>query len=144
MAMIFEDLGSAKVLGAYFNNTWPASNKNLTLKLYTSNTTPSASGGDTAATFTEASGGGYAAITLSNGSWTVSASGGIEQAAYAQQTFTFTGALSGSASIYGYYVVDADNDLIFAERAAASFTPANNGDTYKVTPVVQMSQGTPA
>lgn len=144
MAMIFEDLGSAKLLGAFFNNTWPGTTKDLTLKLYVNDVTPSTSGADTAATFTTAVGGGYADITLTNGSWTVSAVGGVRQAAYAQQTFTFTGPLTTNTIIYGYFVVDHDGDLIFAERAGSTFTPTNNGDTYKVTPIVQASQGTPA
>jgi len=146
MALVFEDEGAVQMLKAYFQDVWPAGGINLTLKLFATNVTPSATGADTAAAFTEAAGGGYAAITLTNGAgnWTQSAVGGIEQVAYAQQTFTFTGALTTNATIYGYYVVDADGELIWAEKAGSTFTPANNGDTYKVTPIFQLSHGTPA
>ena len=143
MAMIFEDQGCTQVWKAYFNNVWAAGGKNLTLKLFVNNVTPSSTGADTAATFTEATGGGYAALTLTNGSWTVSTNAGIVQAAYAQQQFLFTGPLTTNPTIYGYFVVDADGNLVFAERAAATFTPAANGDYYDVTPIVQISHGTP-
>lgn len=141
MALVFSDEGAGQLAASYLNKTQPAGGNNLTLKLFTSNTTPSDT--DTAATYTEAAGGGYAAKTLTAGSWTVSAVGGIQQGAYAQQTFTFTGALTGSATIYGYYIVDADNKLILAERDPSPMVPANNGDTYKVTAIVQFSKGTP-
>jgi hypothetical protein len=144
MALILEDTGAAKILKAYFQNVWPGTTKDLTLKLYATNVTPSSTGADTAGSFTEASGGGYAAITLTNGTGFVESNvGGIEQVAYAQQTFTFTGALTTNGTIYGYYVVDHDNDVIWAEKAGSTFTPANNGDTYKVTPIFQLSHGTP-
>ena len=104
--------------------------ENLVLKLYTSNTTPAET--DTAATYTEATGFGYGAITLTGASWTVS---GTTQIAYAEQTFTFTGALG---DVYGYYLIRATSlDLILAERfTGAPFNIANNGDQIKVTVVI--------
>jgi hypothetical protein len=140
MAIVLSDVGAAMMLGVLFNNAPPAGGRNLTMRLFTNNYTPVDT--STSANFTEASGGGYASKTLTNGSWTVSNVGGIAQAAYAQQTFTFTGALSGSATIYGYYVTDADGVLVYAE-AQAPYAPANNGDNITCTPVFQMSKGTP-
>lgn len=142
MALTLADVGADCVLKTYFNNTRPAGGNNFTLKLFTNNVTPADT--DTAATYTEATGGGYAAITLTNGSFTVTVGNDPSDAVYAQQTFTFTGALTGNPAIYGYFVVDADGILQWAEaRAAGTFTPANNGDTYKVTPKFQLSKGTP-
>lgn len=141
MAQVFADSGCASMLKAYLNNVWPAGGKNLTLKLFVTNVTPTDT--STAGSFTEAAGGGYAAITLTNGSWTESSVGGIEQAVYAQQTFTFTGALTTNGTIYGYYIVDADGVLVTAELTT-NLTPANNGETYKVTPKIQLSKGTPS
>src|SRR3990167_1635806 len=106
MALTLADIGADAVLKRYFNSTAPGGGNNLTLKLFTSNTTPADT--DTAATYTEATGGGYAAKTLTNGSWTITIGNDPSDAVYAQQTWTFTGQLSGGASIYGYYVVDAD------------------------------------
>jgi hypothetical protein len=142
MALTLADIGADEILKTYFNNTRPSGGNNLTLKLFTSNTTPADT--DVAGTYTEASGGGYAAKTLTNGSWTVTPANDPSDAVYGIQTWTFTGALSGSATIYGYYVIDADSTLIFAERLTASMTPANNGDQLSVTPKFQMSKGTPS
>jgi len=141
MALVVADIGAATMLKAFFNNVWPAGGKNLTLRLYTNDYTPVE--GSTAGNFTEAAGGGYAAKTLTNGSWTQSQVGGIEQVAYAEQTFNFTGPLSGSATVYGYFVTDADGVIVFAERGAASFQPAVDGDAIPIIPKFQASKGTP-
>jgi hypothetical protein len=143
-AEMFNDAGAADALNAWLNNTWPAGGKNLILKLFCNNVTPADT--DTLATYTEASGGGYAAITLTNGSWVVSEVSSIWQAAYAQQTFTFTGALTTNPTIYGYYIIDQTTptaNVVWSQLLVAPFTPANNGDTCKVTPLLQLSHGTP-
>lgn len=110
--------------------------ENFTLKLYTNDYTPVE--GSVASDFTEASGGGYAAKTLTTTSWVISSSGGRALATYAKQTWTFTGALAGSAKVYGCFIVGATSTtIVYAERASADkqLTPANN-DTYSVTPTL--------
>lgn len=141
MALVLADVGADTILKAFFNNVWPVGGKDLTIKLYTNDYTPVDT--SVAGSFTEASGGGYAAKTLTNGSWTITAANDPSDAVYAQQTWTFTGALTGGATIYGYFVVDADGVLVYAERMGTSFTPANNGDQLKITPAFQLSKGTP-
>lgn len=107
--------------------------ENQVLVLFASNTTPAE--GDTVSTYTAAAGGGYADINLTGSSWTVGTSGGVSTASYAQQTFTFTGALTTNPTVYGYLVKSTTGGkLLFAERLTSSFTPANNGDTVKITP----------
>lgn len=129
MALKVPDVGEVKALKTFLN--YEAAEDQF-LKLYTSDTTPAE--GDTTGTYTEAVGGGYSHIALTGGSWSVATAGGVTTASYAQQTFTFTGPLTSTASVYGYIVVQQSSGvLLFAERAAAAFTPANNGDTYKVT-----------
>lgn len=144
MPMVVADIGADEILKTYFNNARPSGGNNLTLKLYTNNYTPVDT--STAGSFTEASGAGYAAKTLTNGSWTVTPANDPSDAVYAEQTWTFTGALAGSASVYGYFVVDADGTLIFAELLGTGFPfqPLLNGDQIKVTPKFQASKGTPA
>lgn len=142
MALVVTDIGADEILKTYFNNTRPVGGNNLTLKLFTNNLTPLDT--HTAGSFTEATGGGYAAKTLTNGSWTVTVANDPSDAVYAQQTFTFTGPLTTNPTIYGYMIVDGDGTLILAELFAQSFTPANNGDTIQLTPKVQMSKGTPS
>jgi hypothetical protein len=142
MSLVLADIGADAILAAYFNNSFPAANKHLTLKLFATNVAPADT--SASASFTEAAGGGYASITLSSGSWTVAAANDPSDAVYAEQTFTFTGALTTNGTIYGYYVVNAENTLIWAEALSATFTPANNGDTLKITPKFQLSKGTPS
>ncbi len=142
MALVLADVGADRILNAYFNNAWPAGGKDLTLKLFVTDVTPSDT--SVAGDFTEATGGGYAAKTLSNASWTVTVGNDPSDAVYAQQTYTFTGALTTNPDIYGYFVVDADGTLVWAEKFASTFTPANNGDALKITPKFQASKGTPS
>lgn len=141
MALTLADVGADCFLKTYFNNTRPAGGNNFTLKLFVSNTTPADT--DTAGTYTEAAGGGYAAKTLTNGSFTITVGNDPSDAVYAIQTWTFTGALTTNPTIYGYYVVDSDGVLQWAERLGASFTPATSGDQLSVTPKFQLSKGTP-
>ena len=141
MALVLADVGAGIILNAFFNNSWAAGGKNLTLKLFVTDVTPAQN--STAGSFTEASGGGYSSKTLSNGSWTVNAAGDPPVASYAQQTWTFTGPLTTNGTVYGYYIVDADGTLLYAEKFSQSFTPANNGDQILLTPRFELSSGTP-
>lgn len=105
-----------------------------TLRLYTNNKTPAA--GDVAADYTEASGSGYSAKTLTAASWGVT-SANPSVATYAIQTFTFSGALG---NVYGYYVTrNSDGKLLFAERPTdAPFPVTSSADTIAVTPTVNL------
>lgn len=142
MALTLADVGAVQILTSYLKKTQPAGGNDLTVKLFVNNITPTDA--DIAATYTEAAGGGYAAKILTAANWVTSVFSNIAQAAYVPQlTWTFTGALTANATIYGYYVVDADGVLIFAEKALTPFIPANNGDTLIFNPVIQLSKGTP-
>jgi hypothetical protein len=110
-----------------------AASQDLIYRLFATNITPAET--DTAGTYTEAAGGGYASKTMTGASWAVTG-GAPSSAAYAQQTWTFTGALTTNATIYGYYVTRASaGDLVLAETFT-SFTPAANGDNIKLTPTI--------
>lgn len=128
MALNFPDVGENLALEMIVNKTAP---QNLVLKLYSSNTTPAE--GDTAATYTEATFSGYAAITLTGASWGAASGGSI---AYAQQTFTYTTPTTNS--IYGYFVIQtASGTLLYSERdAGAPFVITTTGDNIKVTPTI--------
>jgi hypothetical protein len=141
MALVLADVGADEILKVYLNNDRPGGGNDLTLKLFTSNTTPADT--DTSGTYTEAAGGGYVAKTLTCGSWTVTVGNDPSDATYAEQVWTFTGALTLGASVYGYYIVDSDGALIWAERFASNFTPAYAGDKIYLTPKIQLSKGTP-
>ena len=130
MALVFPDVGENKALDHITNRVAP---ENWVLRLFTSNTTPAE--GDTAVTYTEASGSGYASVTLTGASWGAASGGSIS---YAQQTFTFTGALG---NVYGYYYTEVTSGvLIAAERFTdGPYNIANNGDQIKITPTVTAS-----
>lgn len=136
MAILIPDVGEVKFLEAALGKT---AAENLLLKLFVNDITPAE--GDTAATYTVAAGGGYADKTLTTTSWgSAGTAAGVTSIAYAEQTFTFTGALTTNPTIYGYILVGATSGILYAaERAAASFTPAANGDTYKVTPRLELA-----
>lgn len=143
MAMVVSDLGCDVFLNTFFVAT---AVQNTLLKLFVTNVTPDPNGGDTVGLYTEAAGGDYAAKTLTRGAgWTITVANDPSDAIYTQQTFTFTGALTTNPTIYGYYVTNAAGTvLLWAEKLAAPFTPANNGDKLLITPKIQMSFGTPA
>ena len=132
MALLVPNVGEERCLKAILNHTAP---QDLTLKLYTSNTTPAES--DVAGTFTEASGFGYAAKSLTGASWTVTP-GDPTVATYAEQTWTFTGALG---NVYGYFIVQSVSGvLMWAERFTdGPYNVQNNGDQIRITPRIELS-----
>jgi len=132
MPLSFPDVGENLALEMIVNKT---AAQNLVLKLYSNDVTPGEA--DTAGTFTECAGSGYGALTLTGATWAAAAAGSI---AYAQQTFTFTGALG---NVYGYFVVQATSGtLVYAERFTSPTPPiiiSNNGDQIKITPTITAS-----
>lgn len=132
MALVVPNDGEVDALSYYVNKSTP---ENLVLRLFTNNVTPGES--DTAATYTEASGGGYASKTLTGASWTITP-GAPTEAAYAQQSFAFTGPLTGNAQVYGYYLTRVTSGKIaHAERFSdGPYAIVNNGDEVKVTPKI--------
>lgn len=130
MALLVPNTGEVIALSLLVNKTAP---EDLVYRLFATNVTPSET--DTAATFTEATGGGYAAITLTGANWTVTG-GAPTTASYAQQTYTFTGALTTNATVYGYFVTQATSGTLVLAETFTSFTPATNGDNIKLTPQI--------
>jgi hypothetical protein len=129
MALLVPNTGEVLALQNFLNNAAP---QNQVLRLYTNNITPAE--GDTAATYTEASGGGYSAKNLTGSSWTIT-SGAPSEASYARQDFVFT-SVPPTATMYGYFVTQATSGtLMWAERfPSAPFTIINANDEVRVTP----------
>lgn len=97
-------------------------NEALTVKLYSNDLTPAL--GDTNASFTEVSGGGYSAVPLTFATWTI-VGGTPTLAEYGSFVdFNFSGVTSGPGTIYGYYVVNASDVVKWAQRfAVVPFVP---------------------
>ena len=85
----------------------------------------------THATITEPTGGGYARITLTDASWSIT----NDVASYAQQTFTASGG-DYSANVVGYFIASKGvaQKLLYVEIDASGPYDINDGDTYKITP----------
>jgi len=126
MALLVPNVGEDVMLQNILNKTAP---QNGRLKLFTNNITPSET--DTFATYTEATGFGYADILLAPGSWSITP-GSPTSAAYPEQTFTFTGALG---NVYGYLVNQTTSTiLMWVERFTnGPYNIQNNGDQIKIT-----------
>lgn len=130
MTLLVPNNGEGDALEYFVNRAAP---QNLVLRLYTNNVTPAET--DTAGTYTEAAGNGYAAVTLTGASWGAPSEGAPSSIAYAQQTFTFSGALG---NVYGYYMTRVTSGRIaLAERFTdGPYNIQNNGDQIKITPQI--------
>lgn len=131
---------SRKTMGGIITNK--TTQRDWVAKLWTNNYTPvigNPSGGSVAGDFTEAAGGGYASITLTGASWTAG-DDGVDDGllTYADLVWTFTGALTSNATIYGCFFVQATSGLLMlAAKDTNPYTPTANGDTYRVPPSVR-------
>lgn len=131
MTLLVPNVGEELALKAFLNHTAP---QNQYLNLYTSNTTPAE--GDTFATYTLATGSGYAQKSLTGSSWSVTP-GAPTSAAYARQDFTWSG-VPTPATMYGYVVNQQTSTiLMWAERfTSAPYTIVNAADEVRVTPTI--------
>lgn len=134
MAVAFTNEAETIALKNFLNILAP---ENIKIKLYSNNVTPGHT--DVVGSYTEVSGGGYSDVTLTPGSWSVSA-GDPSQAAYPQITFSFTGA-TDQGTVYGYYAVGASTGkLLWADRFPnAPINIANNGDQIRVTITISLN-----
>lgn len=130
MTILVPNVGEVDALSYYVNKTSP---QDLVYRLFATNITPAET--DTAGSYTEAAGGGYASKTLTGASWTVTG-GAPTAAAYAAQTWTFTGALTTNGTVYGYYATRLSSGVLAHAETFASFTPAASGDNIILTPSI--------
>jgi len=133
MAGILPNEGETLVANLLFKNADVDRGTNLTLMLFTNS---SVSETTTAASLTPPTGGGYAAITLTDASWTVTG----DTASYAKQTFTVVGTVY-SAPIYGYAILTkGTTPRIVAIQVDPSgpYTMLVN-DTYDITPNITVA-----
>jgi hypothetical protein len=134
MAIVYPGDGEDALLKDMLGVTTP---DDLTVKLYTNDYTPVA--GSTAASFTEMSGQGYAEKTLAIESWvpfSVDPVGEVLSAGWAT-TPHWEFSDGGPTTVYGYYVVGADDVIRWAARFATPFVVrAEGGSLSFLAPLV--------
>jgi hypothetical protein len=123
--------GAKDVLAYLVNKQAP---EDLVLRLFVNNIVPAKT--DTAANYTEASGLGYAELTLVGADWTILDTD-PPVAIGAQQVFTFTGALG---NVYGYFLTrETSGKIAWAERFSdGPYSVARAGDDIKVIPRLEL------
>lgn len=111
-------------------------NQELSLKLYSNDIIPDEL--DTLNTYIEVVGGGYSSKTLVYTNWIINSDGTCY---YPFQDFRFTSAPSGSGTVYGYYIHDGNNVLMWSERFPTSVLPFSpiNDTLIRVTPRIQVA-----
>jgi len=138
MALLVPNEGEARMIRLIVNATTAASTgENMVLGLFKNNITPASTdvlGDYTAATFT-----GYAAVTLTSGSWTITPGAPTSAVQTAATTFTCSG--TTSEAIYGYYLkAESSTYLMWAERFSdGPYTIANSGDKIILTAQLTLS-----
>jgi hypothetical protein len=139
MAGKITDAGGQRFLSILFGTT--AKDTEFVLQLFTDSVAVADS--NTTSTHTIPTGqAGYEDKTLANDATISTTAGGVPVATWGAQTFTFTGALTGNASIKGYQI-KTGTTLLAAELLPSAFLPANNGDTLIITPSMILGNGSP-
>lgn len=131
MTLLVPNVGEVKMLNLILD-------QDLTLKLYSNDKTPAE--GDTASSYTEVAGGNYSSKDLLFANWTIT-SGNPSFGVYLSQDFNFTDSTDSPGTIYGYYVVNDDGVLMWAERFPALVLPFSpvNGSIVRITPRFEVS-----
>ena len=110
-----------------------STNGNIKLCLYQNDYVPDET--TTIVNLTECTATGYGQITLTSSSWTTAQVSGQSTASYPEQTFTIT----ASATIFGYYLLDAANNLLLVERFGTSaFVLPAGGGQIAITPTISL------
>ena len=139
MALLVPNQAEARMIGMIVNAT-TAQNINLVLALYKNNLTPAST--DVLADYTAATFTGYSPVTLTSGSWTVTAAtSGAPATATQSSATTFACTATTSESVYGYFIYQTGATvMMWAERFSdGPYTIANNGDKVILTASVTLS-----
>jgi len=130
MTLVIPNAGEAAYLDDQLKNAAPEA---LDLCLYSNNY--DAINTSVTASFTEVSGGGYAAKNLTRAGWNSAVGGSPSSSTYgAAQVFNFT----GTVNVVGYFLKGHTSGVIrHAERLyAGAGQTFNNGDSCSVTPKI--------
>lgn len=138
MALLVSNEAEGRMIRLILNCTTGAfAGENMSLRLYKSDTTPTST--MTLADYTEATFTGYAAVTCTSGSWTITT--GAPTSAEQTAASTFSCSATTSEAIYGYYLSQVTSSiLMWAERFSdGPYTIANSGDKIILTAKLTLS-----
>ena len=128
MALVTPNAGELELLDKMLKDAL-SSDEDYILKLYSNDYTPDQAA--VTASFTEANFTNYAATTLTRAGWSSAATvSNKAESSYATQSWT-CGATGNT--IYGYYVCNPSDTVLWAEKFAVSRTLAD-GDVLNLTP----------
>jgi len=122
MAGIITKMGYKKALEKFIDDTF-------TFKLYVNNYIPTY---DTKLNdLVELDTSVYTPITVNKNDWSNVniTTNSISITLGKDLTFTFSAVPTSNNTVYGYFVVDSDNNLIMVERLSSPFTITNSGDS---------------
>jgi len=133
MSLVVPDEGEVKLLEYIVNKTAPS---DLVLHLYVDDVDLSLEDFN-AGSFSESTAAGYSAETLSGSNWSIATTAGVTAAVYnTSVAFSFT----ESDSVYGYYVTNSSNEILWAERfPGAPFNLPSGGGEISVRPQLQLN-----
>lgn len=136
MALLVPNVGEVRLLRYIVGNASPS---NLQLHLYTNNRDPQEA--DTYGSYTTATAIGYEPSILYTNSWSVGTDGSQVSSALYNNGITFTfGTASNTQNVYGYFVTDESNNLLWAEKfPGAPFALPSSGGEIAIRPQVQLS-----
>jgi hypothetical protein len=138
MAIKVPDAGAAAILTSFFKGTGDPTS--FSMQLFIAAAPPTLADSDAYNTFTVASSNGAGAVALTVAAATINSSG-IPDVSWAEQTWTLTGTQANP--IQGYQIITNTNVVVAEELLATPITAANNV-VLKITPKIQLGNGTPA
>lgn len=133
MALVVPDEGEVRLLEYIVNKTAPS---DLVLHLYVDDVDLSTENFNSES-FSESTAAGYSAANLLGANWSVGTTDGISAAVYnTSVAFSFT----ESDSVYGYYVTNSSDEILWAERfPGAPFNLPSGGGEISVRPQLQLN-----
>jgi hypothetical protein len=137
MAIRITDAGGQAILNSFFKTTGDPTS--FSIQLFIAATQPTLADSDAYNTFTVCTTGGAEAKSLTIAGATVS-NPGIPQVAWAEQTWTFT--TTQANPIQGYQIITNTN-VVVCEELLGSAVTAGTSVTLKITPTIQLGNGSP-
>jgi hypothetical protein len=135
MALVICSGGQISLVTLMLKTVLEAGDPGWTIHLFNNNYTPVL--GSTAENFTETSFSGYSSVAMTRSTWqTATTSGSVAQIQFGASPVTWTCTGSGD-TIYGAYILDGSNNLLWAELFTSPRTLAS-GDVLNYTPVMTL------